>query len=118
MITIWILERLLLCSFEIYMLYDLGKKYSGCENDKTYKAAVCLIMRHSRYSYQQLSGFQNKPGLCSIDLFLFSILNFKGTVLKRGSVAVVYYIRDHRIAKQLSRMPSATQRIPALHHNS
>ncbi len=36
--TIWILERLLLCSFEIYMLYDLGKSIlnGGCKKSCVY----------------------------------------------------------------------------------
>ena len=41
--TIWILERLLLCSFEIYMLYDLGKSILDVKMRKHLRLLSALL---------------------------------------------------------------------------
>ena len=41
--TIWILERLLLCSFEIYMLYDLGKNILNIKMRKNMRLLSVLL---------------------------------------------------------------------------
>lgn len=90
--TIWILERLLLCSFEIYMLYDLGKSILDVKMRKHLRllsALLCVI------AFTVINSFQDsRINLVCVPLIYlsFSILNFKGTVLKRGCVAVVYYM--------------------------
>ena len=90
--TIWILERLLLCSFEIYMLYDLGKSILNVKmrkNMRLLSALICAIV------FTVINSFQDSRInlVCVPLLYLsFSVLNFRGTLLKRGCVAVFYYM--------------------------
>lgn len=90
--TMWGLERVLLCSFEIYMLYDLGKSILNVKMKKNMRllaASLCII------AFAAINSFQDSRVnlICVPFIYLsFSILNFKGTVLKKGCVAVFYYM--------------------------
>lgn len=90
--TIEILEKLLICSFEIYMLFDLGKSILNIKmkRDLRMLVAVCSVM-----SFVTVNSFHSTliNLICVPIIYLiYSMLVFNGTALKKLCVAVCYYI--------------------------
>lgn len=89
---IWILEKVLMCSFEIYMLYDLGKSILNIKMKKELRmlAALCNVA-----VFVVVNSFHSTllNLFCVPIIYLvYSMLVFNGTALKKLCVAACYYI--------------------------
>lgn len=90
--TIWILEKMLICSFEIYMLHDLGKSILNVKMSKKFRLliAMCSVM-----AFIVVNGFRSTQiNLLFVPFIyiIYAFLIFNGTALKKVCVAICYYI--------------------------
>ena len=91
MLTIF--TKAIVCCFELYMLYDLGKNLLSLRM-KSEKGVLCadLLILAAYLSLNYLNQSYLNLLIVPILYILFSITNFSGTVFKKTCIAITYYM--------------------------
>lgn len=91
MLTIF--TKAIVCCFELYMLYDLGKNLLSLRM-KSKKGILCadLLILAAYLSLNYLNQSYLNLLIVPILYILFSITNFSGTVFKKACIAITYYM--------------------------
>lgn len=91
MFTIFI--KAIVCCFELYMLYDLGKNLLslGMKSKKSILCADLLILAVYLF-LNYLNQSRLNLLLVPVLYIMFSITNFSGTIFKKACIAITYYM--------------------------
>lgn len=91
MLTIF--TKAIVCCFELYMLYDLGKNLLSLRM-KSEKGVLCadLLILAAYLSLNYLNQSYLNLLIVPILYILFAITNFSGTVFKKACIAITYYM--------------------------
>ena len=91
MLTIF--TKVIVCCFELYMLYDLGKNLLSLRM-KSKKGILCadLLILAAYISLNYLNQSYLNLLIVPILYILFSITNFSSTVFKKTCIAITYYM--------------------------
>lgn len=85
--------KAIVCCFELYMLYDLGKNLLSLRV-KRKKGILCadLLILAAYISLNYLNQSSLNLLIVPILYILFAITNFSGTVFKKACIAITYYM--------------------------